>query len=491
MNIVTPSQMAEIDRLTIKEHGLASLTLMENAARSCLPYLPDGKKTTILIGPGNNGGDGLVLARALKENGRHARAVLFDETLSPDANSQLKLAKEWGIPLLHLHSSPNFDFNDFSDSDIIIDALFGTGLTRELEGRHRQAVTWANSSSAHRFSIDIPSGIDGRNGHILGTAFRAHQTVTFGCLKLAHVLYPGKLHCGNIILTQPGFHPDTLQRFDQVQLFTQDWAQRFLPIPWQTMHKGDNGRLLLVTGSARFPGAGILTALGALKGGAGLVTHSCDPQHTSSTLHWCPECIPLPRPQLPDLSKFDAIVVGSGLGDEADSIGLEVIKRAGRPLLLDAESIPYIHEIGATQRAHTLITPHPGELAKLLDCSVEEIEKNRVATAQESAKELGCVVCLKGAPTVTASPDGRAFINSTGNPVLAQGGSGDLLAGIVGALLAYGLPVFEAGATGVYLHGAAADLADSPRGEGAHKIADLVPIAYMKAVGKVSTSQVS
>lgn len=486
MNIVTPAQMAEIDRLTMEDYGLHPLVLMENAARSCLRYLPEGQYVTVLVGPGNNGGDGLVLARALKEQGRSVRALLLPEKISVQSETQRRLALEWGVSVWDKDSNLSLEqvFLEQTESSLVIDGIFGTGLARDLENPYRQAVTWANSLSTHRFAIDIPSGIDGRNGQVLGTAFNAHQTVTFGCLKLAHVLFPGRQHCGEIHLTQPGFHPESLQMFDRLQLFTEEWAQRFLPRLWPTMHKGDNGRILLVTGSERYPGAGILTVLGALKAGAGLVTHSCAPQHVHSSLNWAPECMPVPRPELPELGQFNAIVIGSGLGEESESIGLEVAKRAGCPLLLDADSIPHIEKLTSRQRTNTVITPHPGEMARLLDCTVEEVESNRVSTALSASEEFGCVVCLKGAPTVTASPDGRAFLNTTGNPVLAQGGTGDLLAGIIGAHLAYGLPALEAAAGGAYLHGLAADLATAPRGSGAHEIAELVPIAYRQAVGK-------
>lgn len=489
MNVVTPSQMAEIDRQTMESHGLHPLVLMENAARSCLPHLPAGRRVTVLVGPGNNGGDGLVLARALKEAGRQVRCLLFADKLSAQAESQRQLALTWG-----LHLTSVFDQQALEDqqhlleqSDLIIDALFGTGLSRELEGRFKAAVTLANSSPAQRFAIDIPSGIDGRNGAVLGAAFRAHSTVTFGCLKLAHVLYPGRTHCGELHLTQPGFHPDALEMYDQVQYFGKEWAARFLPKPWPTMHKGDNGKLLLVTGSSKYPGAGALSVMGALRGGAGLVTHSCDPHSTNAVLSLAPECMPLPRPQFPDLQSFHAIVVGCGLGPDTDTMGAEILKQATVPMVVDADAIPLIKELPAEQRARLVITPHPGEMARLLEMSVDNLEKRRVSVAQEAAATFNCVVCLKGAPTVTASPDGRAFINSSGHSVLAQGGSGDLLAGLIGAYLAYGLPSLEAAATAAYIHGLAAELAAEKlgqKGTTAHLVANLVPIAYSITVGK-------
>lgn len=489
MNVVTPSQMVEIDRQTMESHGLHPLVLMENAARSCLTHLPTGRRATILVGPGNNGGDGLVLARALKEEGRQVTCLVFSENLSPQAESQRQLALKWGLNLIPVADQQALEEQQelLEQSDLIIDALFGTGLSRELEGRYRAAVVLANSTPARRFAIDIPSGIDGRNGAVLGAAFRAHSTVTFGCLKLAHVLYPGREHCGELHLTQPGFHPDALEMYDQVQYFDKDWAARFLPKPWPTMHKGDNGKLLLVTGSSKYPGAGALSVLGALRGGAGLVTHSCDPNSTNAVLSLAPECMPLPRPQFPDLRSFHAIVIGCGLGPDTDTMGSEVLKQASVPVVVDADAIPLIKGLSAEQRARMIITPHPGEMARLLEISVDNLEKRRVTVAQEAAATFDCVVCLKGAPTVTAAPDGRTFINSSGHSVLAQGGSGDLLAGLIGAYLAYGLPLLDAAAGAAYIHGLAAELAAEKlgqRGSTAHLIADLVPIAYSITVGK-------
>ena len=492
MIIVTPSQMADIDRETIQSQGLPGLVLMENAARSCLPFIPEGQAVTVLVGPGNNGGDGLVLARALKEQGRTVNCLLLSSSRSEDAQIQHKLSENWGVTHHDCSDEQKLAvaLSGLPPQDILVDALFGTGLSRALEGRWKKIVEWCNSSPDHQFSIDIPSGIDGRNGQILGIAVQAQQTVTFGCLKPAHLLYPGKQFCGQVHLTEPGFHPEALQKYDRVQLFEEEWAKRFLPACWPTMHKGDNGRLLLVTGSSTYPGAGILSVLGAVRGGAGLVTYSCDEQQSQHTLSWCPEAMPVSRPELPDLNQYNAIVVGCGLGRQAASLGLEVMRKAPCPLVIDADCIPYVAELPSTTTHQSVLTPHPGELAKLLGKSVEELEMDRIATARSTARDFGCVVCFKGKPTVTAAPDGRTFVNSTGTPNLAQGGSGDLLAGIIGAYLAYGLPSLEAAACGAYIHGLASQLASEQfgaRGVSAHKIAELVPIAYRNAVGKTGT----
>lgn len=486
MNIVTPAEMTEIDRLTIEKFGLNSLVLMENAARSVLPHLPEGS-VGILVGPGNNGGDGLVLGRALAEAGRDVEILLLSEKLSKDSQIQRALAEAWNVPVHHF-SEKNLEMI-CERSDVLVDAIFGTGLDRELKDHWRSTVEFVNQRAIHRLAIDIPSGVNGLNGQIMGAAIEAHTTVTFGCLKPAHLLHPGKERCGDLHLTQPGFHPQALAQYDKVQLFTQRWAERYLPKLWATAHKGDNGRLLLVTGSLKYPGAGILSVIGALKGGAGLVTHSTELELISSLLASCPEAMPLCRPEAPDLNKFHAVVVGCGLGDQAKTIGLEILRNSKLPTVVDADCLEHIAEVPKDERQHFVVTPHPGELARMRATTVEALEKNRIQSALDSAEELGCVVCFKGSPTIVASPDGRAYLNCTGNPILAQGGSGDLLAGIIGAFLAYGLPPLEAAACAVYIHGLAADLAAEKfgsRGVPASQIAELVPIAYEESVGNPS-----
>lgn len=487
MNIVTPEEMEEIDRATIQGHSLSSLVLMENAARSLLPYIPDGN-VGILVGPGNNGGDGLVLARALHEVGRSVEVLLLSEKLSLEAQRNLDLAKAWNVPLGYfLEADEEAVLREFFvGKQVLLDALFGTGLARALEGRWRRTVEAANSSGACTVAVDIPSGINGRDGQVMGEAIRARLTVTFGCLKRGHLLEPGRQYCGQVHLTQPGFHPEALQRFDKVKLMDLALARQTVPRTWPTMHKGDSGRLLMLTGSQKYPGAGILSTLGALNSGCGLLTHSWPPELNHSLLQWAPEAMPLPRAETPDTARFNAAVVGSGLGEEAERLCLELLKQSSLPVVVDADAIPLIRELSEKRCHNLVITPHPGELSRLVDRPVSELEKDRIETALEAARRWNCVVCFKGVPTVTASPDGRAFLNGSGNAVLAQGGTGDVLAGVIGAYLAYGLPPLLAAACGAFVHGLAADQATEkvgPRGVTAHRIAELVPFAYARIVG--------
>ncbi len=488
MNIVTPAEMEEIDRETIEEHGLNSLVLMENAARSSISYLPDGR-VGVLVGPGNNGGDGLVIARVLAEQGRMVEVLLLSEKRSTDAETNLQLAKKWGVPCRHFLEGDKEEkaLQFLADKQLIVDALFGTGLTRELEGRWKRLVELVNASSASIAAVDIPSGVNGATGQTLGAAVRAHLTVTFGCLKRGHILMPGRDHCGQVRLTQPGFHPQALRRFEQVQLMNRDLARVTLPKVWPTMHKGDNGRLLMLTGSTKYPGAGILSTLGALHAGSGLLTHSWPPELNQTLLQWAPEAMPHPRAQAIDWENYNAAVVGSGLGPDSETFGLQALRDCPLPMVVDADALTLLNERSENLRESLVLTPHPGELSKLTNRPVKELEESRIEAAIEAARQWNCVVCFKGAPTVTASPAGKAFINGSGNPVLAQGGTGDVLAGVIGAYLAYGLPPLEAAACGAFVHGVAADLAlqrVGPRGATAHRIAELVPFAYAEIVGK-------
>lgn len=484
MNIVTPAEMEEIDRETIADHGLNSLVLMENAARSTVNYIPEGR-VGILVGPGNNGGDGLVLARALKDLGRDVEVLLTKDKLSPDAEQNLTLARRWQIKCL----APGEDHTAFlRDKHIVIDSLFGTGLSRDLSGTFRDLVEAVNAHpNATVVSIDIPSGINGTNGKVMGAAVKADLTVTFGCLKRGHLLMPGRQYCGQLKLTQPGFHPEALNRFTEVQLMNRQLAATTLPKIWPTMHKGDNGRLLMITGSSQYPGAGILSTLGALNAGCGLLTHWWPEELRQLLLQWAPEAMPKPRSQPVSWDGFNAVVLGSGLGEQAELLCGDVLRNCPLPKVVDADALTLVRSLSREQRESLVLTPHPGELSRLMDRSVKSLEEDRVESALEAARELGCTVCFKGAPTVTASPEGKAYINGSGNPVLAQGGTGDVLAGMLGAYLAYGLPHLEAAACAAFIHGRAADLAASqigPKGATAHQIAKLVPHAYSDVVGK-------
>lgn len=484
MIIVTPEQMQAIDRETIEGRGLPSLVLMENAARSVLPHIPVGR-TAVLVGPGNNGGDGLVIARALWENGVDVIAVLFSETGSEDWAAQKALAMEWGVPMVELPGGEELE-NILFQSDVIVDALFGTGLDRLLEGDFALAVDCSNATPAFRLAVDIPSGINGRTGQVMGIAFQANRTVTFGHPKWGHVLQPGHSFTGELQVCNPGFHPAALMSAGEVCLTSRGIAVDMVPHNWPTMHKGDNGRLLLCTGSEQYPGAGILSTLGALRGGAGLVTHWA-PDSLRTTLNTVvPEALLLNRDEEPRLPTFDAMVLGSGLGDAAAGLSTTLLREFQRPIVVDADALPYVSGLEREQRAHLILTPHPGEMAALLGCTVADIEENRLAVALGAAADLGCVVCLKGAPTIIASPDGRALVNSTGNAVLAQGGSGDVLAGLIGAYLSFGMKLFEATAGAAFVHGLAADLLieeAGPRGVPASRIADFIPVAYGQLVG--------
>lgn len=491
MFLVTPSQMEQIDAETIEHYGLPSLVLMENAARSVVAHLPPGP-VTVLVGPGNNGGDGLVIARALHEIGRQVQALLFSEKLSPDAVTQRDLAERWGVRL-----SPHWDEDvtppSFPDGAVVVDALFGTGLSRDLTGRYAAALREANRACVYRLAVDIPSGIDGSTGQILGCSLQAHATVTFGLAKWGHLLYPGKEHCGQLLVSQPGFHPAALARYDKVRLVTPALASTLLPRSWPTMHKGDNGRLLLLTGSDLYPGAGILSTLGALRGGGGLVTYAVTDALRPGLMSWAPEALMVSRESLEELERYDAVVLGSGLGGDTDLYGSKVLADYSGVVVVDADALQLVAAFPKERRADWILTPHPGELGRLLDRSVKELEKDRIGTALEAAAELGATVCFKGSPTVCASPDGRAFVNSSGNAVLAQGGTGDVLAGLMGAFASYGLEGLEASAAAVYVHGLAADLCAAggqPRGVGARAIAERIPEAFGLAVGKESVSAV-
>lgn len=489
MLLVTPSQMEKIDADTIERHGLPSLVLMESAARSVLPHIPPGP-VAVLVGPGNNGGDGLVIARALHELGREVQAYLFAAKLSDDAETQLRLARAWGVEVHQLEENAT---PKFVPGSVVVDSLFGTGLKRALQGKYTRALEKANQAACYRLAVDIPSGVDGATGQILGTAFRAHATVTFGVAKWGHVLHPGKGCCGELVVTQPGFHPEALRQFPQIRQVNFGSLERLLPHQWETMHKGDNGRILLVTGSETYPGAGLLSTLGALRGGGGLVTLSCPPSLRDPIITRAPEALLEDREELDSLDAFNALVLGSGLGSETDSLAPDLLNRFTGPTVVDADALRCVARFSREKRANWILTPHPGELSKLLEIPVSQLESDRIGSALRAAESLGAIVCFKGAPTVCAAPDGRAFVSASGNAILAQGGSGDVLAGLIGAYLGFGLPPLEAAAGAVFIHGLASDLLKEeagPKGSGAAALAERIPQALAYAIGKQRTSGV-
>jgi NAD(P)H-hydrate epimerase len=486
MKLAYADEMREMDRKTIEEMGLPGPVLMENAGRSVtavcedlLEQLPPGP-TVVVAGKGNNGGDGFVVARWLHWAGYEVEVCLLAELdeLDGDAAINANFADRVGVPI---HESTDREVLDerLACARLIVDGVLGTGISGEVRGSAREAIEAINSAEAPVVSVDIASGVDADTGAILGDAVRAHSTVTFALAKVGMYQYPGRGRCGQIVIAPIGMTRELTQSDElSTNLTTSADAERMLPGRAPDMHKGDAGRLLIVAGSVGMTGAAAMTGLAATRSGAGLVYVAC-PESLNDVLEAkCTEVLTQPMPEtdarslalaaeeplLEFADGMDAVVLGPGLSqnDESAELARRLAAQLELPMMIDADGLNAFAgqpDALAERPAPTVLTPHPGEFARLADREISEIQADRPQAARELAERSGCVVLLKGAGTVTAAPDGEAWINPTGNEGLAAGGSGDVLSGMIGAFLAGGSSALHAAVGGAFYHGRAAEVA--------------------------------
>ncbi|MDA8173374.1 MAG: NAD(P)H-hydrate dehydratase [Nitrospiraceae bacterium] len=486
MKVATAAQMRRIDSATIKEFGIPSLVLMERAALSVVKRIkgisPSPKKTIVLAGSGNNGGDGLAVARMLKNEGWNVKAFLIKtgSGLSVECKAQLETAKKFGVEVFNKPPEPA-DFH----SAIIVDAIFGTGLGRPIEGPVKKIIEVVNGFPENQvIAVDIPSGINSDTGGIMGTAIKATCTVTFGLPKPGLLLHPGREHAGRLFIEDIGF-PSILLGDPAIncQLTVAEDISSLLPERPPYSNKGDFGHVLLLAGSSGKTGAALLGARAALRTGAGLVTMGVpeDTLHDYQANALDEMTFPLPSASgglsaaaLDEVLRFmtsrgSVLAMGPGLGVTPDIIKLVwgLVKSCASPMVIDADALTALKENPQMLRqakAPAILTPHPGEASRLLGTSVKEIEQDRIGAARRLAELTGAYVVLKGVPTITAEPEGSIHINSTGTPAMAKAGMGDVLTGMVAALLAQGLPPADASVAAVYIHGLAGEIARRMRG---------------------------
>jgi NAD(P)H-hydrate epimerase len=487
MKLVSAREMRELDRRTIEEIGIPGVVLMENAGRGaadrlcrCFASLHPGP-VLVLAGKGNNGGDGYVIARYLLNRGWQVRTVVTaaPEAIGGDAGIHLQALRRSGEEVTFAADSKALTRALSGDRDavLIVDALLGTGLASEVRGLCAEAIDWINDASAPVVAVDIPSGIDASTGAILGRAVRADLTVTFALPKIGHAVHPGAAMSGLLETVDIGIPASLLRQAgaDHV-LVDADAAAELLPLRSSTGHKGTFGHLLVVAGSIGKTGAAAMTAEGGLRAGSGLVTVGCPAAVQDVLAVKLTEAMTAPLPgvegalslqALGELESLlegkDALALGPGLGqtEEVRNLVRRLVGSCPVPLVLDADGLNAIAErpevLLERAGAAAVLTPHPGEMARLTGRTVAEIESDRIGTARNFARQYQVVLLLKGARTVVALPDGRVRINGSGNPGLASGGMGDVLTGMIGAFLAQGLPPGDAAILGAYLHGRAAD----------------------------------
>ncbi len=482
--------MRALDRHTIDVLEIPGEILMESAGRAVadavLRVLPrTGSRTVaVLCGAGNNGGDGFVVARHLHLLGLDVEVILVGDAsrLTGDAAANHARARRLGVP---------FAGGDWRlpERGVVVDALFGTGLSRAVEGEPASAIAHVNAArdvgrnGLAVVSVDMPSGLSADTGQVLGVAVRADVTVTIGLPKLGLALEPGRSLAGRVEVARIGIDDDAPGTVMHAELWTASGAARHLPARPADGHKGTFGHVLLVAGGEGKTGAAALAAQGAQRGGAGLVTIACPAGLNDILEVKCTEAMTVPVADTAERSlasaaedailalaaERDVVGLGPGVGrsHETGALVRSLAKRIESPLVVDADGLFALKdELGALRgrEAATILTPHPGEAAWLLGSSAAEVNRDRPAAARALAETTGAVVVLKGAATVTASPQGRLIVNPTGGPVLAAGGTGDVLLGLVASLLGQGLPALEAAALAAWLHGDAADRLGRERG---------------------------
>lgn len=480
--VLDSTQMREADRITVRDLGLHGLVLMEQAAGAVTEVVTerfrDAGHTVVLCGPGNNGGDGLACARQLFCRGADVEAlVLVEESaLRGDAGTQLDLARRFGVPLRVVTGEDLGPLDEaLGGAGVVVDALFGTGLDRPLDGRWAEIVRRINACGRPVVAVDVPSGLSGASSAVPADAVEAAVTVTFGSPKLPHVLPPACWRCGEVAVSEIGIPPWVLEAQSTLGLLEVEDVGGWLPLRPLDAHKGHFGHLLVVAGRLGRAGAAALAARSAVIMGSGLVTVATAEGAVAPIQALVPEAMVDALPDGPDgavrgdgieesLNRATAVAVGPGLGT-GDRPGrlLDVLLASwSGPLVLDADALTLLAgrlELLQGRTAPTVLTPHPGELGRLLGWPTERVTDDRRAAAREAASRSGVVVLAKGARTLVVGHEGWDIVNPTGSAGLAAGGSGDVLTGLVGGLLAQGLGAREAAAVGAWLHGRAAELA--------------------------------
>lgn len=503
LRVLNARQMRAADRRTIDGVGLPSIVLMENAGRQVVAALETliddlpSRAVAILCGTGNNGGDGFVVARALQQRGLDPAVFLVGSTadVRGDARINLDILGQLGTPIVEVADASAWELHgsEVTGADLIVDAIVGTGLSRALSGLHETIVADVNASGTTVVAIDLPSGLSADTAEPLGPSLVATVTVTLGAPKVSLVLPPAEHTAGDVVIADIGIPAFVLDEVDGPRLFllTREYVRTLVPPRSPDSHKGDFGRVVIVAGSLGMTGAAALSARAALRTGAGLVTVATPDGVHAIVAGLGAEFMTVPVAddggcvaaaavaRVLDL-QADVVAVGPGLG-AGPGVGAFVrglLERCEVPLILDADALnacagdPAVL-VGREDRP-VLITPHPGEMARLIGCAAEDVQANRVGLATEFAARHHVTVVLKGYRTVIATPEGDVFVNPTGSPGMATAGSGDVLTGMLAASLAQLLDPTAACQFAAYLHGAAGELADADEGEMSMVAGDIV-----------------
>ena len=490
MKVVSGQVMQLMDQRAMREFGIPGLTLMEQAGKACADAISDsfgpgeGRRALVVAGKGNNGGDGFVISRLLSERGWDAPVLLIaaPDAVTGDARANLALLEPGTVKAAP--DGPAGQEELFRGADLIVDALLGTGVQSEVKGSYGDAIDMINAAGVPVVAVDIPSGVDAATGAVLGRAVRADLTVSFALPKLGNILNPGGELCGRLLVADIGMPgPVTAEApgFEFVDLA----CARGLYRPRATAaHKGTSGHSLIIAGSTGKSGAAAMAANSALRAGGGLVTLAVPAPLNAVLEVKSTEAMTLPvgtgdkgylqagalGQLLRAAAGKDVVALGPGIGGAASTAYLvhSLVASLQAALVLDADGLNAVAatpELLLSRRERvTLLTPHPGEMARLADCSIARVEADRIGCARDFAMRFQVHLILKGARSIVAAPDGRIAINGSGNPGMATGGMGDVLTGVVASLTGQGYPPFDACRLGAFVHGYAADLVADSRG---------------------------
>ncbi len=486
MIVVTAAEARRLDELTIRRYGTPGHVLMERAGAGAtavllaqFPHVRKNAPVLVVAGKGNNGGDGFVIARRLRRQGVKAAVVLLGRQADVKGDAARALAalrRGHGVVSEAVAAAEIAQLPEKMQAAVLlVDAVFGTGLNAAVEGRYADVLQMMNAAGVPIFAVDIPSGLHADRGTPLGVAVQAEATATFGFAKIGQVIHPGVEYVGALAVVDIGIAPEALAEVrPRTRLSDAPEVAPLIPLRAAEAHKGTCGHVLVVAGSRGHSGAALMTAHAAARAGAGLTTLAGPASLNDVLASGRPEVMTALLRDRDGFVQFDeaqlrsmlegksAVVVGPGLGTHADAekVVRFLLTESALPAVIDADALTCVardRTLLKRAQAHLLLTPHPGEMARLLGSDTGAVQADRVATARAFAEEHRCTVVLKGARSVIAAPDGAAWINPTGNPGMASGGMGDALSGMLAALLAQGLTPAEAACLGVYVHGEVAD----------------------------------
>ena len=477
MQILTAEEVKQIDRLAVEEWNIPSSILMENAGSNSAEVIKrrfdvSSAAVTVLAGTGNNGGDGLVVSRKLIDKGANVTTFILGDrsSLSPETERNAGILEKITDQLYFTDPTIDTELGEaLRGSDLIIDALFGIGIQGPVRSRYLDLFDAINSSKATIIGLDLPSGLPADTSEPEGACINADLTITMGFLKRSNLLFPARSYCGDIEVVSVGYPNELIHEHGAGLMLTDDsMVSDLLPQRKPESHKGHFGRLLIVAGSPGMTGAATLAASAGIRSGAGLV-YLAVPESLNPVLETkLTETITIPVPgngghfspeSLNSIRKAqenkDAIIIGPGLSTEKGVVEFTVklVQDLRKPTVLDADGLNALAQENKTDLPQeTVLTPHPGELGRLIDRSPQKIDKQRMDIAPEVANRMGVVLVLKGVPTVVASPSGRSFVTDCPNSGLAKGGSGDVLTGLIGSFLAQGLSPLHSAIVSTWIH---------------------------------------